>query len=89
MLVDEKTRIRSRWFEIQLGHTAAEVLVEELWTVSLTIEALLEFENNISSFTSLGSVVLWKFHVHFASLRALAEGKGEVNLSGFPTMGGS
>ena len=87
--MDEETGVGGGWFEVQLCHATTEVLVEQFGAVSLTVQALLKLENNIFGFTSFGSIILWQFHVHFSGLGTLAKCKREVDLSGFPTMGGS
>jgi len=63
------------------------MLIEKVWGVYLSIDASLELEDYVLMFESYWTVVLRKFHVQWVVfwLRALAEGKGKVNLSGCPS----
>jgi hypothetical protein len=75
-LVDKETGIRISSSETKFVHSFAEVLIEELGRIHLSIDALVEFQHNMTSFTAFRSIELGKFHVDRALLRTLADGRG-------------
>ena len=54
----------------------------------MSIDAFVELQHDITIFISFRTVVLGKFHVDWALLWALTEGKSEVHLAGSPVVSG-
>jgi hypothetical protein len=90
-LMDEEAGISSRGFKAKLGHAFAEMFIEKLGGINLSIDALVHLEHHILALKCNGFVVLGKLHVEWLVcwLWALTEGKSKVNLAGLPSVGGS
>mgnify|MGYP007080399459 CR=1 FL=1 len=86
--MNEQARASFGWFKSKGIHAFAQMFIEQFGAVDLSINALVEFENDVLRVKPSRTVALRKFHVKrvVSQLWALTESEGEVDLARFPSI---